>query len=416
MRKLTQLCFAALLVLLSAHALAQAAAKGKNAKGKAAPAEAPAEAPADTEPDPVAEAWRAFHAKRKLVHPVRADDAEQRSLARLSQLSDAVPAAAFAQGGPAAAQGGPAAATTPTRAAATAATSPGVAMLRTRGGWLGAGAGRFAYVRRSPGQAQRVGVVVLLDEQARVPGELNVLADVVDELTLNGWDVWSSALPQLATRAYPARTRARYVPPVVNPDAEPVAELEAPPADAQAGVKPPAKPQLVRRRWVAAAPRSRTPAVPASPGQPSAAAAAPVWPNWQTWRSASQVRLAALMTAVQADLGGAAVPIVIVGQGLGADLVAEQGQQQGVAALVLLDLVHPPEGLTLELDRAVAGLQAPTLVLNWRRPDPVLAAAWLRSADETRVDVRGAPTRQVARRVRGWLKRELLDEPAAQRR
>ena len=41
-----------------------------------------------------------------------------------------------------------------------------------------------------------VGVVVLLDEQARVPGELNVLADIVDELTLNGWDVWSSALPQ----------------------------------------------------------------------------------------------------------------------------------------------------------------------------------------------------------------------------
>ena len=115
------------------------------------------------------------------------------------------------------------------------------------------------------------------------------------------------------------------------------------------------------------------------------------------------------MTAVQADLRGTAVPIVIVGQGLGADLIAEQGQQQGVAALVLLDMVRPPEGLVLELDGAVAGLQAPTLALTWRQPDPVAEAAWLRTADETRVDVRGDLPRQVARRVRGWLKRQLVD-------
>ena len=397
MLKLTQLCVVLLMILFSASALAQDAAKGKGAKGKSAPAEAPAQDGAETEPDPVADAWRAFQAKRKLVHPVRADDAQQRSIARLNQLPGAPPA--------------PAAADAPgsTSRPANAATAQSSASLRSHGGWLGAGASRFAYVRRSPGQAQRVGVVVLLDEQARVPGELNVLADIVDELTLNGWDVWSSALPQLATRPYPARTRKRYVPPVLDPNAEPAAVPEAPPEDAKAAAKPPAKPQLIRRRWVAAAPRAATPAVPPSPEQPGAAPAAPAWPNWQTWRTESRTRLAALVTAIQTDLAGATVPIVILGQGLGADLVAEQGQQQGVAALVLLDLVRPPEGLALELDAAVAGLQAPTLVLNWRRPDPVVAGAWLRTADETRVDVRGAPSRQVARRVRGWLKRELLD-------
>ncbi len=401
MRKLTRLCVVLLMCVLTASALAQAAAKGKGAKGKAAAADTPAEPAAETEPDPVADARRAFQAKRKLVHPVRADDAEQRSIARLNQLPGAVPNVPAARAAP---------------ASANASTNANGTMLHSRGGWLGAGASRFAYVRRSPGQSPRVGVVVLLDEQARVPGELNVLADVVDELTLNGWDVWSSALPQLGPRPYPARTRKRYVPPVVDPNAEPAPEPEAPPADAQAAAKPPAKAQLIRRRWVVAAPRAATPAVPAVPPRPGQPGAAPAWSNWQTWRTASQGRLAALMTAVQADLGGATVPIVIVGQGLGADLVAEQGQQQGVAALVLLDLVRPPEGLALELDGAVAGLQAPTLVLNWRQPDPVVEAAWLRAADETRVDVRGAPPRQVARRVRGWLKRELIDRPNSQRR
>ena len=408
MRKLTQSFVLLLMCLLAAAALAQAATKGKAAKGKAAPAEVPAESTAEAEPDPVADAWRAFQAKRKLVHPAHADDAEQRSLARLNQLPAAVPDVPPAPAAPAAAN-----------APGNASANPSNSTLHTRGGWLGIGAGRFAYVRRSPGQLQRVGVVVLLDEQARVPGELNVFADVIHELTLNGWDVWSSALPQVGTRAYPARTRKRYVPPAPDANAEPAPEPEAPPADAQAATKPPAKPQLIRRRWVTAAPRAATPSVPAvpvSPTQPPAAPAAPAWPNWQSWRVASQGRLAALMTAVQAELGGATVPIVVVGQGLGADLVAEQGQQQGVAALVLLDLVRPPEGLALELDRAVAGLQAPTLVLSWRQPDPVVEAAWLRTADETRVDMRGAPTRQVARRLRGWLKRELVDVATVQRR
>lgn len=361
--------------------------KGKPAEGDAAPAEE-AEPPA---PDPVADAWRDYQAKRRLRHATRPDDATQRSTERLARLvtppTPPVPAT----------PGAPGAAPAPARP---------IAPARPQGGWIGTGASRFGYVRRTQATPQRVGVVVLVDERARVPGEVNELASLADELTTNGWDVWSIALPEVATPAYPRRSRTRYVAPVVDPEAEEAAAAaaeEAAAAEAETP-KPAGPPKLVRRRWV-----TTPPARAGAPAAAPAVAGSPLSPAWQQWRTQSQARLSQLVGAVQADLRGTPAPIVVLGAGLGANLVAEVGQQQGVAALVLLDAVRPPEGLGTDLDSAVGALQAPTLVLNWRRPDVVNGATWLRTQDETRVDVRGATNGIVARRLRGWLKRELVD-------
>ncbi len=359
-------------------ALAQAA--------KDKPEPAPASEDAEpAEPDPVADAWRVYQEKRRLRHAARPDDVNQRSTERMARLPAPVPA------GPRV----PPAAGAPPRPAAP------VAPQRPQGGWLGTGAERFGYVRRGAAAPNRVGVVVLVDERARVPGELNLLVSLADELTANGWDVWSMALPEVATPAYPRRARSRYVAPMADPEAEEAAAA----AEAEAASPAPAgPPKLVRRRWVTNPP-ARTAAAPAAAVAPTAL----VLPHWQQWRTRAQSRLGQLVGAIQADLRGARAPIVVLGAGLGANLVAEVGQQQGVSALVLLDLVRQPEGLAGDLDGMVGALQAPTLVLNWRRPDVVHAATWLRTQDETRVDMRGAPQSSVARRLRGWLKRELGD-------
>jgi hypothetical protein len=373
-------------------------AVGEAAKGKPAePAAEEAEAE-PAEPDPVADAWRTYQEKRRLRHATRPDDAAQRTAERMARL----PPRAAVPPAPAA----PAAPGRPPQPAAP--TAPG----QPQGGWLGAGVERFGYVRRAPATPNRVGVVLLLDERARVPGELNLLASLADELVANGWDVWSTALPEVATPTYPRRSRTRYVAPVVDPEAEEAAAAaaeEAAEAAAAAGT-PATPPKLVRRRWTTTPP-ARAAAAPPPSAQAAAAqaAAAPVAPHWQQWRTRSQSRLGQLVGAIQADLGGTALPVVVLGAGLGANVVAEVGQRQGVSALVLLDLVRQPEGLPGNLDGMLGALQAPTLVLNWRRPDVVNAATWLRTADETRVDMRGAPEARVARRLRGWLKRELVD-------
>lgn len=357
-----------LLLGLLVAPLLVAAESSKPAASKEAEATEDEAAPVD----PTVDAWRSYQDKRRLRRVTRAGTAEERSQERLNRLATPAPPPRPAT---------PGAPTTPAAPAS----------IRPIGGWLGSGANRFGYVRRPAASATRAGVVVLLDERARVPGEIDIFVTFGDELARHGFDVWSAALPDVATSALPRRTRQRFVAPVPAEDAEPAEELAEGDADAAAASAAAiARPAYSRRRWTA-------------PGRP-AAAVVPT-PTWAGWRNAATTRLNQLVAAAQAEQKERPLPIVVVGRGLGANLVAATGQAQGVAGLVLLDLVAGPEGAALDPDTLVAALQAPVLAIDWRQRGVVDELAWLRLTDDTRVDLRGASAITVARRLRGWLGR-----------
>ena len=321
--------------------------------------------------DPAALARRTYAQKRQLVHPMAADAPVQRSTAYLAALR-----APAAPGAPAAAA-------------------------------IADGNAELQYVRREHATPLSRGTVVLFDDRERLPSTSAMLGRVAEELALRGWDTWTLALPEVPAGAPLPRERSHArVPPVAVDGAAQTGEkdqAEGKGSDKEKGGAAQGKtakavgPKLSRRRWA-------TPVVNARP-LPAPALAA--------WQVLAQQRMALLMQAAQAATlpvpQSGLAPVVVVGAGLAADLVARMAtaERWRVAALVLVDLLPPPVDLPLALDADVAALPAPTLAISWRAPDPVAPGAWLRLQGAAKRSLPTASADEIGRVIGGWLERKI---------
>ena len=312
--------------------------------------------------DPAALSRRSYAEKRALVHPAVEDGPAQRSTDYLATLR--VPAA----------PGAPTAASIPD------------------------GNAQLAYVRREHATPQSVGIVVLFDDRERLPASSVLLGQVAEKLALRGWDTWTLALPEVAPGAPLPRERSHAVLPLKNPGGADDAKGDGKKAAKGKAQAKKIGPQLSRRRF--GEPVANGKAVPT----------AVLAPAMTAWQALATQRMALLMQAAQAAVQNPTpAPLVVIGAGLAADLVAQRTviEKWSVAAVVLIDPLAPPADVALTLDADVAALRAPLLVVNWRAADPIAPAVWLRLQRDAHRALPASTSDEVGEVVAGWLQKAL---------